>query len=92
MSACAGENCECQKKVLRGHMNAIIDNLEHELKSPMVVQKNPDGKWVPAQEEPYYPNLFEKIACFFGHHDWRAKMAYPWYECLKCRKLKRLAE
>jgi hypothetical protein len=42
-----------------------------------------NGHWVPAQEEPYYPNLYEKIMHTLGKH-----FFYQAEDCVMCGKKK----
>lgn len=49
------------------------------MKSKTLTLKN--GRWIEAEQIPYYPNIWEKIGHFFGKH-------YPYENdhCLLCGK------
>lgn len=47
--------------------------------------QNKDGKWVPAEEEPYYSTFIEKVLCFIGYHRFRWWVDKPKEaKCLRC--------
>jgi hypothetical protein len=47
----------------------------------------PDGSWVPAKQEPYYPGLITRIKCWLGFHELYISKKYRGTKvCFVCGK------